>query len=213
MILRAIQLSIILLTGVVAWVPANANSNAISQLEHFFQHTHSLKGQFIQRVYKNKGSLLRTTSGTFELSRPGRFNWDYLKPHKKLIVSNGKKIWIYDKDLAQVTVSPLSKRFGQAPIMLLGGNVPLEHTFELSNDGSREGLNWVKLIPKHGRHIQFNQILLGLRRGLVQRMVLFDEFGHRTVIEFKKMSVNPEIKTTEFNFTPPPHVDVVRGMK
>lgn len=212
MTLRLFKLLIILLTGVV-WIPANADSNAIAQLNHFFQHTHSLKGRFIQRVYKIKGPLLRTTSGTFELSRPDRFNWAYLKPHKKRIVSNGKKIWIYDKDLAQVTVSPLSKRFGQAPIMLLGGNVPLEHTFQISNDGSRAGLNWVKLIPKHGRQIQFNRVLLGFRHGLVQRMVLFDEFGHRTVIEFQKLSVNPTIKPTDFNFYPPPHVDVVKGMK
>lgn len=205
-ILRLLLLSY----GLLGWMPAHAD--AIAKLEHFFQQTHSLKGQFEQRVYETKGPLLRTTSGTFELARPNQFNWAYLKPREQLIVSNGKKMWIYDKDLAQVTVTPVAKQLGQAPIMLLGGGTPLSESFKLSDDGSRDNLSWVELIPKQQHNAQFNRILLGLSGGLVRQMILYDQFGHRTVINLSALQLDPSLPSSDFNFTAPPGVDVVDGM-
>lgn len=196
--------------GLLCGLPAHAD--AIAQLEHFFQQAHSLKGQFVQRVYETQGPLLRTTSGTFELARPDRFNWTYAKPHEQQIVSDGKKMWIYDKDLAQVTVSPVAKKLGQAPIALLGGGTPLSESFKLSDDGAREGLDWVELIPKQQRNAQFDRILLGLSAGLVRQMVLYDQFGHRTVIQLTHIALNPALPASDFSFSAPPGVDVVDGM-
>lgn len=201
---------LVLIVGVLGGVSAHAD--AIAQLEQFFVQTHTLKGNFTQRVYDNSGSLLQTRTGTFELSRPDLFNWLYLKPNDQRIVSNGKKLWIYDQDLAQVTVSPVSKRLGQAPIALLGGGVSLSKHFKLRNAGTRDGLNWVSLIPKQLKKAQFTHILLGLGGNLVRQMVLYDQFGHRTVLDLSHLSVNPSLPPEIFNFTPPRGVDVVNGM-
>lgn len=200
----------ILSIGLFSWIPAHAD--AINQLEQFYIQTHTLKGNFVQRVFTNKGALLRTTYGVFELKRPNLFNWTYTKPDEQQIISNGTKMWIYNKDLAQVTVSPVNKRLGQAPVMLLGGGVPLNQHFKLSDQGARNGLNWVQLVPKNMKESQFRRIQLGLSGGLVREMVLFDQFGHRTVLELTRLTVNQVLPASDFSFVPPSGVDVVHGM-
>lgn len=200
----------ILTVGLLSWMPAHAD--AIRQLEQFFTQTHTLKGNFIQRVFTTRGGLQRTSYGDFELERPDRFNWTYTKPSEQKIVSNGTTMWIYDRDLAQVTVSPVTKRLGQAPIMLLGGGEPLGKHFALSDEGNKGGLDWVKLIPKNLQESQFSRIQLGLGDGLVKEMVLYDQLGHRTVLELSHLSVNQVLPASDFSFVPPSGVDVVHGM-
>src|SRR5258708_7700972 len=47
--------------------------------------------------------------GTMALSRPGRFRWQTKSPLEQIIVADGKKLWIYDVDLEQVTVRKQDK--------------------------------------------------------------------------------------------------------
>lgn len=188
---------------------AGAHANAVTRLENFFQTTHTLSGQFTQQVYETDGPRISQSSGSFELARPGRFRWSYLKPHRQILVSNGHKLWIYEKDLSQVTVRSVGKALGRAPITLLGGSVPLTENYTLSDDGHRDGLVWVKLVPKNLKNSQFERILLGLKAGSIQQMVLFDQFGHRTVITFEGIKRNIALPAKDFTFLPPKGVDVV----
>lgn len=188
---------------------AGAHADAVADLESFFQTTNTLSGSFTQQVYETDGPRISQSSGSFELARPGRFRWSYLKPHQQILVSNGQKLWIYEKDLAQVTVRAVGKALGRAPITLLGGSVPLTESYTLSDDGSRNGLNWVKLVPKDLKNSQFERVLLGLKGSSVQQMVMFDQFGHRTVITFEGTKRNISLPVKDFTFVPPKGVDVV----
>ncbi|WP_198034072.1 outer membrane lipoprotein chaperone LolA [Acidihalobacter ferrooxydans] len=188
---------------------AGAHADAVATLEHFFQSTTTLSGRFTQKVYETNGPEISHSSGTFELARPGRFRWSYVTPHRQVLVSNGHKLWIYDKGLAQVTVRAVGKTLGRAPIMLLGGGAPLSDAYTLSDDGTRNALAWVKLVPKDTRNSQFQSILLGLHAGKVVRMVMFDQFGHRTVIDFSAVKRNQTLPASDFRFVPPKGVDVV----
>lgn len=188
---------------------AAARADAVAQLESFFQTTNTLSGDFTQQVFETKGPRISQSSGSFELARPGQFRWSYLKPHEQILVSDGHKLWIYDKDLAQVTVRAVGKALGRAPITLLGGSAPLRESYTLSDDGSRNGLSWVKLVPKDLKNSQFQRVLLGLKGSSVQQMVMFDQFGHRTVIAFSHLKRNASLPAKDFKFVPPKGVDVV----
>lgn len=189
-----------------------ARADAVTSLEHFFQSTSTLSGDFTQQVFETGGPRISQSSGRFKLARPGRFRWSYLKPHEQLLISNGKKLWIYDKDLAQVTVRNVGKALGRAPIALLGGGTPLSKTYKLTDDGGRAGLQWVKLVPRDEKQSQFSRILLGLKGELVEQMVMFDKFGHRTVIAFSHLRRNAPLPANDFVFVPPKGVDVVDMM-
>ncbi|WP_280954990.1 outer-membrane lipoprotein carrier protein LolA [Paludibacterium denitrificans] len=49
----------------------------------------------------------------------GKFRWEYNKPYEQLIVGDGKTLWIYDKELAQVTKKSLNAALGSSPAALL----------------------------------------------------------------------------------------------
>ncbi len=50
------------------------------------------------------------STGTFEFARPGKFIWTYEKPYEQLLQADGEKLYIYDKDLNQVTVRSWAMR-------------------------------------------------------------------------------------------------------
>lgn len=199
----------LLITLCLLALSAGARADAVADLERFFQTTDTLSGSFTQQVYETGGPRISQSSGSFELARPGRFRWSYLEPHVQVLVSNGQKLWIYDKDLAQVTVRAVGKALGRAPITLLGGSTPLSESYTLSDDGSRDGLAWVKLVPKDLKNSQFERILLGLKGASVRQMVMFDQFGHRSVIVFKDLKRNDSLPSKDFQFVAPKGVDVV----
>ncbi len=68
-----------------------------------------------------------------QLKRPNKFRWDYNKPYEQQIISDGKQVWLYDTELAQVTVRELSKALGSSPAALLAGDDTLDKSFKFSN--------------------------------------------------------------------------------
>lgn len=189
-----------------------AHADAVQNLERFFQTTNSLSGRFVQKVYSSRGTLISQSSGTFELQRPDRFRWSYLKPHEQILVSDGRTLWIYDRGLAQVTVRKVGQALGRAPIALLGGGVPLTKNYRLGDDGRHAGLEWVRLRPKDSQNSQFQRILIGLKGEQVREMILFDAFGHKTQIVFRDIKRNLPLPARDFRFVPPKGVEVVDMM-
>ena len=57
-----------------------------------------------KQTVKAKHRVVSRSSGTMALQRPGRFRWQTVQPMTQLMVADGQQIWVYDKDLEQVTV-------------------------------------------------------------------------------------------------------------
>ncbi len=43
-------------------------------------------------------------------ARPGKFIWTYQKPYEQVLQADGDQLYIYDKDLNQVTVKQTGQR-------------------------------------------------------------------------------------------------------
>ena len=185
-----------------------AAQDSLSTLERFFAEFQSLEARFSQEIFDDQGESLQRSTGDVQLSRPGRFRWQYGKPFEQLILADGKKLWIYDKELEQVSVKPLSEALGNAPIMLLVEGRPLEEEFVIEDIGVSQGLNWVELQPKV-RDTEFNTVQLGFDQASVREMILHDQFGQRTVIKFDDVETNPSFSDETFRFDIPPGADVI----
>jgi len=103
------------------------------------------------------------------LKRPGKFIWNYTSPSPQRIVADGQSIWLYDIELEQVTVSPLSEQGAGTPLSLLMGDKPLEQEFELKPLGQSDGIDWVELKPKSSDS-DFELVYLGLKGGALAAM-------------------------------------------
>jgi len=184
-----------------------AAGQPVEQLKTFLAASKSLTADFKQVLIDEAGTPKQTSFGQFFLQRPGKFRWNYTKPFQQEIVSNSGKVWFYDTDLEQVTVKKLDESVGSTPALLLSGDVSLEKNYNMEAQGSEGDMQWIKLIPK-SQESTFKYVLIGLEKGKLAGMELNDNFGQLTRIYFSNLLINPPIKPTLFEFTPPKNADV-----
>ena len=207
--IRTRHLGSILLAAALA-IPALAQAAALDQFRSFVASTKTARGEFTQRLVKNDGGNARVSepsTGTFEFSRPGKFIWTYKKPYEQQLQADGDKLYIYDKDLNQVTVRKLGNALGSSPAAILFGSNDLEQNFTLKDAGARDGMEWLQATPK-ARDTTFDQIGIGLRDGVPVAMELRDSFGKVSLLTFTRFEKNPALPDSQFRFTVPKGADV-----
>lgn len=197
-----------LLVAGLLLLASSAHAGAIDSLRSFVRETQSARAQFSQVVLDRGGQTRQQASGTMEFARPGKFRWTYAKPYEQLIVGDGIKLWVYDKELEQVTVKKLGEALGSSPAALLAGDNEIEKFFSLNDAGSHDGLDWLEAVPK-SKDTTFEFIRMGFAGSTLKVMELKDNFGQRTVIRFDKLERNPKLGPDQFTFTPPKGVDVI----
>ena len=199
----------LILTAWLFFYSALAGAAGLDMLRIFLQQTTTGKAQFAQIIVDKNMKQLQQATGTMHFSRPGKFRWQYDKPYEQLIVGDGSRLWVYDKDLNQVSVRKLDKALGDSPAALLAGSNEIEKIYNLTNLGNQEGLDWVEAVPK-SKENAFERIRLGFTQGGLQAMELRDQFGQATVIKFAAVERNPKLPPDLFTFVPPKGADVIR---
>ena len=189
-------------------LPLVAQADGVSSLKKFYNETQTVQADFHQVVTDKQGRKIQEVYGEMHMKRPNKFRWDYNKPYEQQIISDGKQVWLYDTELAQVSVRELSKALGSSPAALLAGSDSLDKNFRLVNAYRKDGLDWVSTNPKD-TDTGFNKISLGFKNDVIQEMDMIDSFGHLTKILFSKVVHNPVIEPKTFLFQPPKGVDVV----
>lgn len=181
---------------------------AQQQLEAFLNKTITLSARFQQKLVDQYGFLLQQSAGSLTMQRPGKFRWDYILPYPQNIISNGKKIWMYDSELEQVNVRPYDQVLASSPINLLDKNQNLEIEFVVISMPVDENQQWVKLTPR-STESDFKEMLVGLENGVIKSMRFVDNFNQQTQIEFEQLQVNPKLESSIFEFTAPEGTDVL----
>jgi len=192
-------------------VPA-AQAAATDQLQSFVTSVKSARGEFTQQQMKGKGAdakVAGTSSGTFAFSRPGKFTWRYTKPYDQLLQADGQTLYIYDKDLNQVTERKLDGALGSSPAAILFGSNDLTKNFDVKNGATRDGVEWLELTPK-SKDTQFERIAIGFKAGNLEAMELRDAFGNTTMLTFSAIQKNPSLPADAFRFTVPKGADVMK---
>jgi chaperone LolA len=197
--------SAVLLTWALA---TQAQAGAIEQLRSFLNQTTSARGEFVQRVARGAGAAVQESGGRFVFQRPGRFRWSYERPYEQLIVADGQRLTIFDRDLNQATVRKLQTSLPSSPASILFGSNDFEREFEVSDAGARDGLEWIAARPR-AKDTPFERIEIGFRDGLPGAMLLVDSFGQTTRLAFAKVERNPKLDAETFRFTPPKGADVL----
>ncbi|MEB0133828.1 outer membrane lipoprotein chaperone LolA [Actimicrobium sp. CCC2.4] len=213
---------LVILAGVLAAplaAPLALHAAALDQFKSFVAGTQSAKGEFSQRLVRSE-SVAKTgattapavkvstpSTGTFVFARPGKFIWTYLKPYEQVLQADGDKLFIYDKDLNQVTSRKLGNAIGSSPAAILFGSNDLEKNFTLKEAGTREGVEWLDAIPK-SKDTTFEHIGIGLRDGVPVAMELRDTFGQTSVLTFTRFERNPVLAADQFKFVVPKGADV-----
>jgi outer membrane lipoprotein carrier protein len=180
---------------------------AIDALRDFVRDVKSGRAQFTQVVTSPDGAKKKTSSGSFEFSRPNRFRFEYAKPFAQTIVADGEKVWIYDADLNQVSSRKFSAALGATPAALLAG-ASLDKDFDLSSLPPSDGLDWVEARPK-AKDGAFQSVRVGFRGQDLAALEIIDSFGQKSMLTFTAFAANVPVPAESFRFTPPAGADVI----
>ena len=185
-----------------------AQADAVQTLRDFSNTVKSGRAGFTQTVTSPDGARRKTSAGSFEFARPDRFRFAYTKPFEQLIVADGKKVWLFDADLNQVTVRSMSQALSATPASLLAGGAP-DKDFELSAAPSQDGLDWVLALPR-AKDGGVQSLRIGFRGKTLAALEILDAFGQRSLLQFTDLVSNLPIADERFHFTPPKGADVIQ---
>jgi len=185
-----------------------ASASSLDRFSQFVNGTQSAKSQFEQKIFDQSGRMVQESAGTLEFMRPGKFRWTYVKPYAQLLVGDGSRVWIYDRDLNQVTVKKIDQALGSTPAALLAGNNDVLRAFRLSDQGVSGGLEWVEAVPRD-KEGAFEKIRIGFGFSGPEVMEFHDNFGQKTVVRFVSFQRNPKLDASLFRFSPPKGADVI----
>lgn len=200
----------ILAAGLLAWSASLAAAPAADPLQQFVQNVETLSARFEQEQKDDQGHVLQHSQGRLWLARPGKFRWSYEKPYEQQIVCDGKTLWQYDPDLAQVMVRPAGATLQGTPAQLLTDRAALDQHFKVENLGTDGGFARLRLLPK-AKDADFKSVELWLKDGAPQRMRFEDPLGGASEVRFSDIRTNAPIDAKQFTFTIPKGAEVIQA--
>jgi outer membrane lipoprotein carrier protein len=190
-------------------LPAHAADADVKSLTQLLEKSQTLSARFSQLTLDGSGTQLQETKGEMTLKRPGLFNWHTDAPQEQLMVSDGKKVSLWDPDLQQVTIKNLDQRLTQTPALLLSGDVSqISKSFDITSKQAGDVIDFT--LKPRGKDSLFDSLRLSFRGGLINDMQLIDSVGQRTNILFMSVKANEAVPDSKFNFDVPKGADVIK---
>jgi len=184
-------------------------------VQAFYDQTKSLEAEFHQTYFNRLYEKYDRSQGTVRFQKPGKMRWDYGQPNGKVLVSNGKRMLVYEPgdgtEKGQVFERSMAdSELPQALSFLTGtGKLVDDFTFRLL-DATKQGFSGgyvLELMPKkaspHYERILFFVDGNAARAGLVHRVLILDGSGNRNRFDFKAMRFNRVTDSTIFEWQPP----------
>ncbi|OGB29091.1 MAG: outer membrane lipoprotein carrier protein LolA [Burkholderiales bacterium RIFCSPLOWO2_12_FULL_61_40] len=194
----------------------SAGATGLNDLENFVKTVKTGHADFTQVVTSpaKDGQVPRakTSSGTFEFSRPSRFRFVYKKPFEQSIVADGQTLWLYDVDLNQVTARKQAQALGSTPAALIAAAPDLralQADFTLTDAPDQDGLQWVLATPK-AKDSSLQSVRVGFKDGALAVLEMLDSFGQKSTMRFSAFQANAPLDAAHFQFKPPQGADVIR---
>ena len=195
---------------------AQVHATGLSSLERFVKNVNTGRAEFTQVVTSppkdGQAARSKTSSGSFEFSRPNRFKFIYKKPFAQSIVADGQTLWLYDVDLNQVTARQQAKALGATPAALIAAAPDLralQVEYTLSDEPDKDGLQWLAATPK-SKDNPLQSVRIGFKADVLAELDMLDSFGQKSVIRFIGFEANAKLSPGSFEFKPPVGADVIR---
>lgn len=219
----ATSLAVLLITLLCCNLAFSQTESGVEQLRQFVRNSKTAEGDFVQQQLRapranepqEKGlKVVRETRGHFVFQRPGRFIWDTQKPFEQKLLTDGKQLILWDKDLNQATFRPAGQVLATTPAAILFGESSLDQNFDLVEGEERLGMKWVALAPKKNANtksdVPYTKISVGMVNGLPKALELIDGLGSVVLVTLDRIQLNINLPANRFTFAPPAGAEVLR---
>lgn len=167
---------------------------------------------FFQQSTLKAMDITDSASGRIFIKRPGMMRWEYEKPERQIIVTDGRELWVYRPEDNQVIVGKAPYFFGEGRGAGFLSDMTLirKAFFILPGKKTRKDHYQVKLLPRE-KTMDIANIDLMISKetfDLVQ-VDTFNEFGDETRIFLSDFQVHPDLDVDLFRFSVPEGADIV----
>jgi outer membrane lipoprotein carrier protein len=181
-----------------------------SEIDRAAQHLTGSRAQFTQRFTPKGFKNSQVESGTVTFGVLPQMRWNYTKPEEKTFIFDGKKTWFYVPADKQVTVSEIDdKKRSELPFLLIGDPEARDRNFIVTEKAT--GKTVVTTLQPRNPNTAVRNVALTTSNGALQKIEYTDREGNRTSFEFSQQMYLGTLRAGDFEFTPPPGVQVVQA--
>jgi len=175
-------------------------------------NTADFSARFDQESLLKALDITDTASGKVWFKHPGMMRWEYERPEKYAIISDGKTLWIYRPEDNQVVIGDAMTYFSN------GKGASFLSNFKLVQDAymvslaepDRDGRYTLKLVPQK-KQLDLAAIFLNINQKTydIESVRTLTDYGDETHIEFSDLkfeATDPDL----FHFQIPPGSDILR---
>lgn len=187
----------------------------VSAVEAVYKDVQTIKADFSQVTRSAAMGEGERQRGRIQLMRPRMMRWDFTTPEARLFVTDGKTMWVYSPAEKQVIITSDLGADDSGVDQLLTTLENLDDLFVvklLDRQGGAEKRSYVlELVPKKQGGFKSLRLELNRRRYELEKLVIVDAFDNETEMSFTNLKLNPTLAASEFTFTVPAGIQVVRA--
>ncbi|MBU1569308.1 MAG: outer membrane lipoprotein carrier protein LolA [Pseudomonadota bacterium] len=167
--------------------------------------------RFIQESTLKAMEITDIATGKMFVKRPGMMRWEYEKPEKQVVVTDGESLWIYRPGDNQVMVGKAPEFFGTGKGATFLSDIRIiRRNFSVSIAKDKDGYVVLDLLPKQ-KNADVARIYISIlkRDYEISRIGINNSYGDETVIDLfdSQFVTSPD---SAFRFTIPEGVEVIR---
>ena len=188
-------------------------ATVVARVQKYYDATKDLRAKFEQQI-ESASRAPSKASGEVLLKKPGKMRWDYAKPEKKLMVSDGATLWVYEPEDEQAYKQDLKGNALPAQVSFLLGEGKLDKEFDASItklDGIAADELALKMVPKVGttayRYLVF---VVDGKSGQVKQTVIYGQDGSTNRLTFVDVQQNKGVDDGKFKFAPPAGTHILK---
>lgn len=191
--------------------PQTVTADGVAQaVQAFYDQTRTIQADFYQTHVNKVFNRTQRSHGRVVFAKPGKMRWDYQAPTGNVIVSDGRKITIYEPEGQQYFEQNVGDSDLTQALSFLTGSRRLadDFTFRLLDPASQGfAAGYVLELRPKRENPHYDRVLFyvdaGRARGVVHRVLIIDHAGNRNRFDFSHFQFNRSVAESTFRWTPP----------
>ncbi len=167
--------------------------------------------KFIQSSTLKAMGIADVAEGKMFVKRPGMMRWEYEKPEKQIVVTDGENLWIYRPQDNQVMVGKAPEFFGAGKgASFLSDISIIRRNFSVSIKNNSDKYYVLKLLPNEKRSdLSYLYLYVSKSNFEIAKIGIYNIYDDETEIELidSKLVDNPD---SVFSFKIPKGVEVLK---
>lgn len=173
----------------------------------------SFQAEFIQESTIIAMDITDFASGRIFVRYPGMMRWEYEKPEKQIIITDGHKLWIYKPVDNQVMTGSAPAFFSDGKGASFLSDIKLiRQKFKITRELSKADYFYELNLQPLEKTLDVTDIRLSVTKQTftVVRIITYNSYGDENRIEFTNHKFGVKLDESLFSFKIPPGADVVQ---